>query len=59
MVYAILFTVVALSVVLCHRIASSRRANPVFWGMMGALFGPIAIPFALFAKPRSGTAPPR
>ena len=38
-------------IVLCHRIAKRRGARPVFWGVMGALFGPFAIPFALMAKP--------
>ncbi len=40
-----------LSIFLCHRIAKSRGARPVFWGVMGALFGPFAIPFAFMAKP--------
>ena len=39
------------SIILCHQMAKSRGANPVFWGVMGALFGPLAIPFAFFAKP--------
>jgi len=39
------------SIVVCHYIAKSRGAKPVFWGIMGAIFGPLAIPFALFAKP--------
>ena len=38
-------------IVLCHRIAKRRGARPVFWGVMGALFGPFAIPFALMEKP--------
>ena len=40
------------SVVACHTIAKRRGANRVFWGVMGALFGPLAIPFAFLAKPR-------
>ncbi len=40
-----------LSIVVCHAIAKSRGAKPVFWGMMGALFGPLAIPFAFKSKP--------
>ena len=35
----------------CHFIAKSRGARPVFWGVMGAIFGPLAIPFAFMAKP--------
>jgi hypothetical protein len=40
-------------VILCHQIAKRRGAKPVFWGVMGALFGPFAIPFVLFAKPKA------
>jgi hypothetical protein len=36
-----------LSVIVCHVIARRRGSRPVFWGLMGALFGPFAIPFAL------------
>ena len=36
----------------CHQIAKRRGASPLFWGIMGALFGPFAIPFALMARPR-------
>ncbi len=40
------------SVVACHAIAKRRGGNPVFWGVMGLLFGPLAIPFALLARPK-------
>ena len=40
------------SVVACHAIAKRRGRNPVFWGLMGLLFGPLAIPFALLAGPK-------
>lgn len=40
-------------IIACHLIAKRRGAKPVFWGVMGALFGPIAIPFAFFSKPES------
>lgn len=33
------------SAAICHLIAKSRGKNPVFWGVMGVIFGPIAIPF--------------
>jgi uncharacterized membrane protein len=47
-----LFVVVNIAcIVLCHQIAKSRGAKPVFWGVMGALFGPLAIPFAFLSKP--------
>ena len=37
-------------VVICHYIAKKRGANPVFWGVMGAAFGPLAIPFIFLAR---------
>lgn len=33
------------SAAICHLIAKSRGKNPVFWGVMGVIFGPLAIPF--------------
>lgn len=38
-------------VVVCHYIAKKRQANAVFWGVMGGIFGPLAIPFVFIAKP--------
>jgi len=38
------------SAIICHYLAKSRGANPVFWGVMGILFGPFAIPFVFLAK---------
>lgn len=47
----VLLAILAIAcVVLCHYIAKKRGANPVFWSVMGALFGPFAIPFIFFAK---------
>jgi len=43
-------------IVVCHMIAKSRGAKPVFWGLMGALFGPFAIPFAYRSKAHVDTA---
>ena len=40
------------SVVACHAIARRRGSNPVFWGLMGLLSGPIAIPFPFLARPK-------
>jgi len=45
-----MFAVSVVCIIVCHQIAKSRGASPVFWGVMGALFGPLAIPFAFFAK---------
>ena len=42
-VVVIIFTLV--SATICHLIAKSRGKNPVFWGVMGVIFGPLAIPF--------------
>ena len=47
------------SIAACHAIAKRRGGNPVFWGVMGALFGPLAIPFAFFlSKPKGGDRAP-
>ncbi len=40
------------SVVACQAVAKRRGGNAVFWGLMGLLFGPLAIPFALLARPK-------
>ena len=50
MLLAILLLVSLACIVACHYIASKRGANPVFWGLMGAIFGPFAIPFAFRSK---------
>lgn len=34
--------------IVCHRIAKLRGANPVFWGVVGLLFGPLALPFVFY-----------
>lgn len=36
---------------ICYFIARQRRANYVFWSVMGIALGPLAIPFSLFARP--------
>jgi hypothetical protein len=45
-----------LSVIACYQIAKHRAGNTRFWGWMGVLFGPFAIPFAFLCKP-SDTEP--
>ena len=52
MIYILIVLNIA-SIFACHYIAKSRGAKPAFWGVLGAVFGPLAIPFALMAKPRS------
>jgi hypothetical protein len=56
MIIAALFLVTAASIVACHLIARGRGGDAVFWGVMGALFGPLAIPFAFRAKPKPPSA---
>lgn len=56
MVIAVLVLVTLASIVACHWIAASRGGNGVFWGVMGFLFGPLAIPFAFKAKPKKPAA---
>ncbi len=50
-VYA-LIAINLISIVVCHRIAKRRGANPVFWGVMGAFFGPLAIPVTFLSSKR-------
>jgi hypothetical protein len=50
MYIVILVIVVIASATICHLIAKNRNANAVFWGVMGAIFGPLAIPFAFLSK---------
>ena len=47
-IFLILFAVIP--VVICHSVAKRRSANPIFWGIMGAMFGPFALPFVFFLK---------
>ena len=51
MFIAILVLTFILSAIICHLIAKNRKGNAVFWGVMGGMFGPIAIPFAFLSKP--------
>lgn len=37
----------------CFTLAKHKNRNKAFWVVMGSLFGPLAIPFIYFAKPRS------
>ena len=49
-IFIVLFLLIVASAVLCHYIAKSRDGNARYWGFMGALFGPLAVPFAFFAR---------
>ena len=37
-------------------IADKRGANTLFWAIMGAVFGPLAIPFVFLTKTRASNA---
>lgn len=49
MIVTIIILITVLSVVACHIIAKRRGGNAVMWGVLGACFGPFAIPFAFLA----------
>lgn len=52
-----LILVIVVFAYLAHILAKRKGLNPVFWGAMGAFFGPLALPFILLAKPRNN--PPK
>lgn len=41
-----------ISILICHYFAKQRGGNPVYLAVMGAIFGPFAIPFVLISKPK-------
>jgi len=45
-----LLMVTLASAIACHMVAKKHGRKPVFWGVMGALFGPFAIPFIFLVK---------
>jgi len=42
--------IILASGLICHQLAKHRGAQPVFWGVMGIVFGPLAIPFVFLAR---------
>jgi hypothetical protein len=50
---AIFIFIIIGSIVICHFIAKARGANTTYWGIMGGIFGPFAIPFVFLSKPQS------
>jgi hypothetical protein len=46
-----------ISIFVCYTIAKDRGGNRRFWGWMGVLFGPLAIPFVFFCKVKTETEP--
>lgn len=47
MVIYILLGINIISIFVCHFVAKRKGKKPVFWGLMGAIFGPLVIPFAM------------
>lgn len=37
--------------VICYSVAKKRNAAVPFWVVMGAVFGPFALPFVFMSKP--------
>lgn len=50
--------VCVLSAIILWNIAEKRGANTLFWAIMGAIFGPIAIPFVFLTKKKSSESSP-
>jgi len=46
----LLVAVVIISVYICYYTAKRRGLNTPYWVFMGALFGPLAVPFVFLAK---------
>ena len=46
----IITLIVVASIGVCYVVAKRRGANAGFWAVMGALFGPLAVPFVFLAK---------
>lgn len=51
LVYSLLISIGCALV--CGLIAARRRARWVYWSVMGFAFGPFALPFVFFAKPKN------
>ena len=49
---AILILIMVAFAAICHFIAKWRGGKPSFYGALGFMFGPLAIPFALFPRKR-------
>ena len=41
-----------LSIFICYSVAKHRGAKTIFWAIVGAILGPLAIPFVFFSKPQ-------
>ena len=38
-------------IILCYSLAKRRNADSTYWAILGALLGPLALPFVFFSKP--------
>jgi len=52
---AALFLITLASAITCHLLAKKRGRRPVFWGVMGVVFGPFAIPVVFLLKKRESS----
>lgn len=47
----VLFVLNILSIFICYAVAKHRGAKTIYWAIVGAILGPLAIPFVFFSKP--------
>jgi len=50
MYYVVFILPFIISAFVCYYVAKERGASTSFWTAMGAIFGPLAIPFVFFSK---------
>jgi len=50
-IFLVLMPIVCAAI--CYSVAKKRNSTVPFWVVMGALFGPLALPFVFMSKPRS------
>ncbi len=55
MIFYALIILNLLCIIVCHKMARNRGLKPVFWGLMGGIFGPLPIPFILFLGTKSSS----
>jgi hypothetical protein len=51
----VIFLISCLFAAFLYYLAAKRDADTLFWAVIGFLFGPFAIPFVFFSKPRKNT----
>lgn len=42
-----------LCIMVCYQVAKGRRADVRFWGWMGVIVGPLAVPLVFFSRPKA------